>query len=151
MVWRRSILIAAIGLGVLAANGEAAAQVRDATYRGTLVCSNLPFGKGFLRSSIQVVVSGRDIRYSQPVIAARGNTLGEETGSGTLDGDNLKLTGAWRGEGDSYEASYSGALKRRNFMLNGTQTWTHDGKTYTRTCSGAIKRPLAAFLPKRAE
>ena len=148
MIGRGSILIAAVSLWVLAANDAAVAQVRDATYRGTLVCSSLPFMKGSLRTSLNVVIAGGNVRYTQPVLAANAIKLGEETGSGTLEGDQLKLTGGWRGAADSYEASYSGPLKRRSFMLKGTQTWTHDGKTYTRTCSGVIARPLAAFLPK---
>ncbi len=68
-----------------------------------------------------------------------------------VDGDKITLTGGWKGEKASYDASYAGSFVRRSAKLSGTQTWTYDGKSYNRTCSGAVKRPLAAFLPKQKQ
>ena len=133
---------------VLAA--PAHAQVRDADYRGTFVCEKLEFAQDPQRTAIVVKISGNEGQYERPVhIALRGRVAGKETGSAKIDGDKITLTGGWKGEQNSYEASYSGSFVRRSAKISGTQKWVHDGKGYTRTCSGAIKRPLAAFLPKQ--
>ena len=125
----------------------AAAQVRDGPYRGTLICSALPFAKGTARSAIEVTITGNAAQYKRPVLSTEhGSVLGTETGSGAVEGQAIKLSGAWRGEKDSFAASYAGTFVRRSAKLTGTQTWMHEGKSYTRTCSGAIKRPLALFL-----
>jgi hypothetical protein len=150
MTVRRSFTIAVFSAAAcLAATVPATAQVRDATYRGTLICSTLPFLKGHLRAAMTVNIKGNSAEYSQPVVnPEKGTQLGTETGTGTIDGKNIKLTGGWRGSQPSYEASYSGTFVRRAARLTGTQTWTHEGKTYKRTCSGAIKRPFAVFLKR---
>jgi hypothetical protein len=124
----------------------AAAQIRDAVYRGTLVCGKLPFLEAASREAFDVSVTGTSARYAH-VVRDVFETSGE-TGSGTIDGQNILLTGGWRGKRSTYEARYTGTFVRRSVNLKGTQTWTHDGKVYTRTCSGAIKRPFAIFLPR---
>ena len=150
MISGRAKLAAAAAICVLATPEAGFAQVRDATYKGALDCASLPFVKGYLRSAMDVSISGREAKYKRPVLdPEHGTVLGEESGSGAVEGDSLKLSGAWRGPADRYEASYSGPLKGRSFMISGTQTWTHDGKTFTRACSGVIKRPFAVFLKKR--
>jgi hypothetical protein len=142
-----AVLIVAGALSVSAA--PASAQVRDAVYRGTLICSTLPFIKGHLRAAMEVTIKDNKAEYKQPVVnPERGTQLGTETGTGTVEGQNIKLSGAWKGTQPSYEATYSGTFVRRAARLSGTQTWTHEGKTYKRTCSGAIKRPLAVFLKR---
>ena len=40
----------------------AAAQVRDAVYRGTLVCDKLPFSAGKGREAIEVTIEGGELR-----------------------------------------------------------------------------------------
>ena len=71
-----------------------------------------------------------------------------EQGTGTIDGQKIKLQGTWKSGSRQYEAKYSGSFVRRSAKLKGTQTWTDGGKTATRACAGAIKRPLKPFLPR---
>jgi hypothetical protein len=139
------VLSAAMALATLAAQ----AQVRDAPYRGTLVCGVLPFAEDPVRAAIEVNLTANVGSYQRPVHAPTRQTIaGTETGTATVDGKRILLTGGWRGETNSYEAIYSGNFVRRSAKIAGTQIWTHGGKSYMRTCSGAIKRPFAVFLPK---
>jgi len=132
-----------------AASVPAAAQVRDAVYRGTLVCDKLPFFETAVREAIEVTIAGGAVtKYSHIVRLRDRNEATPETGAGKLEGQAISLQGEWAGKNDSYKASYSGTFVRRSAKLTGTQTWTHDGKTVTRHCTGAIKRPLRAFLPR---
>ena len=127
------------------ASMPAFAQIRDAVYRGTLVCAKLPFFEAASREAFDITVTGTSARYAHVVRDVFESS--SETGSGAIDGQNIVLTGGWRGKRDSYEARYTGTFVRRSVNLKGTQTWTHEGKTYSRACSGAIKRPFAIFLP----
>ena len=127
----------------------ARAQLRDAEYRGTLVCEKLPFAADPNRAAIAVTLTGNEGPYERTVhTSGRRQVAGKETGTVKVDGDKISLTGGWKGEKDGYEASYTGTFVRRRAKLTGTQKWTHDGQNFTRNCSGAIERPLAAFLPK---
>jgi hypothetical protein len=142
-----AIAAAVLFLGAAAAAG---AQNRDGVYRGTLVCSALPFAKVQLRTAIEVTVIGTTAKYSQPVmIGDAEKPAGTETGSGSVEGDRLLLSGNWRGEKDGFDATYSGTFVRRSVRLTGSQTWAHDKQAYRRTCSGAIKRPFR-FMQKPA-
>jgi hypothetical protein len=137
--------LAALAVTMLGA--QAQAQVRDAVYRGTMVCDKLPFFETAAREAIEVGISGGDAKYAMVVRLQQGESA-QETGTGKVEGQAISLQGAWSGKSDSYKATYSGTFVRRSAKLTGTQTWTHDGKTITRKCSGAIKRPLRAFLPR---
>lgn len=145
---RVSVCLAAAAAGVMLAM-PAQAQVRDAEYRGTLVCENLPFAVGQNRAAIVVKLTGNEGPYERTVhLSGSRKVVGTETGTAKVDGDKISLTGAWKGEKDGYEASYAGTFVRRRAKLSGTQKWMHDGQSFTRNCSGSIQRPLAAFLPK---
>ena len=140
---------AALAVAMMATMGEpVAAQVLDATYRGTMVCDKLPFSEQ-TREAIEVTISGGAARYHH-VVRLRNATAEAtaEQGSGTIDGQKISLQGSWKGGARQYEANYSGSFVRRSAKLRGTQTWTDGGKTATRTCTGAIKRPLKPFLPR---
>ena len=125
----------------------ATAQVRDAVYRGTLVCPKLPFFEAAAREAIEVTISGGAVRYT--IVVWDRAEISSEKGAGTLDGDKITLQGSWYGSKNSYQASYSGTFVRRSAKLTGTQVWPHEGVTHHRTCMGAIKRPFAIFLPKQ--
>jgi len=145
MVRVRHLVLAAVT--VMAT--PAAAEVLDATYRGTLVCDKLPFTSDKMREAIEVVITGGAARYSH-VVRLRNLAVeaAAEQGTGTIDGQKIDLQGTWKGGGREYAAKYSGSFVRRSARLKGMQTWTDGGKTVTRACAGAIKRPLKPFLPR---
>ena len=145
MVRVRHVVLAAVT--VMAS--PAAAEVLDATYRGTLVCDKLPFTSDKMREAIEVVITGGAARYSH-VVRLRNLAVeaAAEQGTGTIDGQKIDLQGTWKGGGREYAAKYSGSFVRRSARLKGMQTWTDGGKTVTRACAGAIKRPFRPFLPR---
>jgi hypothetical protein len=141
-----------IGLSVAviagAAGATASAEVRDAVYRGTLLCDKLPFSAGKSREAIEVTISGGTITYTHIVRLRDVAEATPEKGAGKLSGDNISLEGSWKGGNRQYEAKYNGTFVRRHADLKGTQTWTDNGKTVTRACAGTIKRPFKVFLPR---
>jgi hypothetical protein len=144
---------AGIAAGILAgavvamAAMPAVAQVRDAVYRGTLVCDKLPFSAGKGREAIEVTIAGGTIRYSHVVRLRDAVEPVAEQGKGSLNGHDIELQGSWKSGNRQYEAKYSGTFVRRHADLKGSQTWTDGGKTLTRACTGTIKRPFRVFLP----
>ena len=137
-----------VGAVLAIASAPAWAQVRDATYRGTIVCDKLPFSAGKSREAIEVTIAGGAVRYAHVVrLRATAEPIREE-GTGTLNGNNISLKGSWKGGNRQFEAKYDGTFVRRHASLKGTQTWTDGSKTSTRNCHGIIKRPLRAFLPR---
>ena len=127
----------------------AAAEVLDATYRGTRVCDRLPFTSDRMREAIEVTITGGAARYSH-VVRLRNLAVeaAAEQGTGTIDGQKIDLQGSWKSGSREYKAKYGGSFVRRSAKLKGTQTWTDGGKTVTRACAGAIKRPFKPFLPR---
>jgi hypothetical protein len=136
-------------VGIAATPAAAQQPVRDAVYRGTLVCDKLPFTKAKMREAIEVTISRGKVRYSHVVRLREQPEAVLEQGTGTLDGQNIGLQGSWSSDARQYTASYGGAFVRRSARLRGTQTWIDGGRTITRNCSGAIKRPFRVFLPRQ--
>jgi hypothetical protein len=141
------LVAAAAAVAAATAGTPASAQVRDAVYRGTMVCDKLPFSAGKSREAIDVTIAAGAVRYTQVVRLHDTSVAAPEQGTGTLSGDAISLQGAWKGGNRQYEAKYSGTFVRRHADLKGTQTWTDGGKTLTRSCTGTIKRPFKVFLP----
>jgi hypothetical protein len=137
-----AVMMAAMGKPV-------AAEVLDATYRGTMVCDKLPFTSNKMREAIEVTIAGGAARYSH-VVRLRNAAVEAtaEQGTGTISGEKIDLQGSWKSGGRGYEAKYSGSFVRRSAKLKGTQTWTDGGKTAIRACAGAIERPFKPFLPR---
>ena len=133
------------GAVIVMAAMPAAAQVRDAVYRGTLICDKLPFSAGKGREAIEVTIAGGTVRYSHVVRLRDAAEPVPEQGKGSLNGQDLELQGSWKSGSRQYEAKYSGAFVRRHADLKGTQTWTDGGKSFTRACTGTIKRPFRVF------
>jgi hypothetical protein len=143
---RHAVLAAAMMASMAS---PAAAEVLDATYRGTMVCDKLPFTSDQMREAIEVTISGGLARYSHVVRLSKVRVEAvAEQGTGTIDGQKINLQGSWKDDNRKYEAKYSGTFVRRSAKLKGTQTWTDGGKTVIRACTGAIKRPLKPFLPR---
>ena len=141
---------AVLAVAMMAAMGKpVAAEVLDATYRGTMVCDKLPSTSQQTREAIEVTISGGAVRYTH-VVRLRNAAVEAtaEQGTGTIDGQKINLQGSWKSGSRQYEAKYNGSFVRRSARLKGTQTWTDGGKSATRSCAGAIKRPLKPFLPR---
>jgi hypothetical protein len=147
MAWARHAVLAAAMMTAMAT--PVAAEVLDATYRGTMVCDKLPFTSDKMREAIEVTITAGAARYSH-VVRLRNAAVEAtaEQGTGKIDGQNIDLQGTWKSGSREYQAKYSGSFVRRSARLKGTQSWTDGGKTITRACAGAIKRPLKPFLPR---
>ena len=142
----RAFGVLAVALSL--AGTPASAQVRDAVYRGTMVCDKMPFTVGNGREAIEVTIAAGTVRYTHAVRVHGAAAPGREAGTGALSGNDISLQGSWKSGNRQYEAKYSGTFVRRHASLKGAQIWNDGGKTITRTCSGSIKRPLKAFLPR---
>ena len=147
MMLRMVVLVGAFS--AIIGTPAVAQPVRDAVYRGTLICDKLPFTTVKMREAIDVTINRGTVRYSHVVRLREQPEPVMEQGTGKLEGQNISLQGSWDGGAREYKASYSGTFVRRSARLRGTQTWTDGGKTITRACSGAIKRPLRVFLPRQ--
>jgi hypothetical protein len=146
---RTRLKISALAAVIIAmTNMPGSAQVREAVYRGTMVCEKLPFTVGNGREAIEVTVSASSVRYKHAVRLHGTAAPTAEQGNGALNGDTISLQGSWTGGNRRYDAKYSGTFVRRHAHLTGTQTWKDGGKTITRACSGSIKRPFRVFLPR---
>ena len=147
MAWARHAVLAAAM--ITAMGTPVAAEVLDATYRGTMVCDKLPFTSDKMREAIEVTITGNVARYTH-VVRLRNAAVeaAAEQGTGKIDGQKIDLQGTWKSGSREYTAKYSGSFVRRSARLKGTQSWTDGGKTITRACAGAIKRPLKPFLPR---
>lgn len=129
--------------------GQAAAEVLDAVYRGTMVCDKLPITQTRMREAIKVTIVDGKVSYSHVVRLYDSAEITAEQGTGTLNGQDIALQGAWDGGNRRYKASYSGTFVRRSARLRGTQVWAVEGKDVIRACSGVVKRPFKVFLPRR--
>jgi hypothetical protein len=87
---------AVLAAAMMAAMGKpVAAEVLDATYRGTMVCDKLPFTSQQTREAIEVTISGGAVRYNH-VVRLRNAAVEAtaEQGTGTIDGQKINLQGA---------------------------------------------------------
>lgn len=140
----------AIAAGVAIVAMPATAQVRDAVYRGTMVCDKLPITGAKMREAIDVTITGSSVRYTHVVRLREAPEPVAEQGTGKLTGQDIALDGSWKSGEKAYRASYRGTFVRRSARLTGSQSWTDGARTYTRACTGVIKRPFRVFLPREA-
>ena len=67
---------AVLAAAMMAAMGKpVAAEVLDATYRGTMVCDKLPFTSQQTREAIEVTISGGAVRYNHVVRLRNGKQI----------------------------------------------------------------------------
>src|SRR6186997_55412 len=112
------------GAAIVMAAMPAAAQVRDAVYRGTLICDKLPFSAGKGREAIEVTITGGTAQYSHVVRLRDTAEPVPDKGKGSITGQDIELQGSWKSGKRQYEAKYSGAFVRRHGDFKGTQTST---------------------------
>ena len=86
MVRSGNLIGVVIGAAIAVVATSATAQVRDAVYRGTLVCDKLPFSAGKGREAIEVTISGSSVQYTHVVRLRDAAEPVKERGSGTLSG-----------------------------------------------------------------
>jgi hypothetical protein len=120
-------VVAAAGIAIAAT--PASAQVRDAVYRGTMVCDKLPFSAGKIREAIEVTIGAGAVPYTHVVRLAHAAEATPEKGTGTLSGQNVTLQGSWQGGNRKYEADYSRSFVRRHAFIKVKQAWSNGGKT----------------------
>jgi hypothetical protein len=136
-------------LGVFAAamvafvSAPASAQVRDAVYRGTLICDKLPFIEHKMREAISVTISRGAVRYSHVVRLRETAEPVAEEGTGTLNGQNLSLQGSWNGGNRQYRTMR--CLRRRSAKLKARKPI--DGG---RTINSLFRAPRPPAAPCRA-
>ena len=144
----RTGFIGLLAVAIAIAGTPASAQVRDAVYRGTMVCDKLPFTVGKSREAIEVTIAGGAVRYIALCDCAALLDRRVKRAAGALSGNTISLQGSWKSGNRQYEAKYGGTFVRRHANLKGTQTWSDGGKTINRDCSGTIKRPLRILAPR---
>ena len=108
----RTIAALAVWAGAAMPGPAFAQAAAEGTYPGTISCDPGPNARGAIRGQITVEISGRRARYTAP---SEGSP---ESGSGSMTGRQLVLTGQGRG----YEARYVGEVGGQGGMLTGTRT-----------------------------
>jgi hypothetical protein len=68
--------------------------------------------------------------------------VGTQSGSGSLSGNTLTLTGSFSNPSAGYscQSQYSGTLADSGGSLRGNQAWDAKGKRYDRSCSVSLRR-----------
>src|SRR5262245_59903782 len=123
------------------ASVPASAQVRDAVYRGTMVCDKLPFSAGKSREAIEDTIVGGSVRYSRVVRLRSTAEPTREEGSGTRNGDNISLKGSWKGGNRQFEAKYDGTFVEHR---PGTTATKPQAVPVTASSSGRCGRSCSA-------
>lgn len=108
----RRIAALALWAGVVMPGMASAQAAAEGTYPGTISCDPGPNARGAIRGQITVEISGGRAHYTAP---GEGSP---ESGSGSMSGRQLVLTGQGRG----YEARYIGEVGGQGGMLTGTRT-----------------------------
>lgn len=122
----------------------------EGRYPALLSCDALPFTAGPLRDPFMLEISSGKAAYSRrlPAADAPDAAGGTETGTGTLAGGRLSLTGKGVGKGSgvgdgngraaSFESRYLGEVSGMGGLLTGIQSWTYRGRSYERRCQISV-------------
>ena len=112
VIMLKTIVVLAVWAGVVMPGTASAQAAAEGTYPGIISCDPGPNARGAMRGQITVEISGRQARYAVPGDGS------PESGSGSMTGRQLVLTGQGRG----YEARYVGEVGGQGGMLTGTRT-----------------------------
>jgi hypothetical protein len=130
--------VATTMLGLSAVPSQPArAQGVDGLYVGELRCTGVGQATIPLRTQIRLTVSGTTVRYEREVHMPNSSQSSgvKETGTGTVAGSSISMTGGARTATYSYEATYSGTIAGTRLTMQGTQKWYVKQGTENRGCT----------------
>ena len=113
----------------------------DGAYRGSYVCEKTQATQNILRVPIDVLVTGKDVRFGRPLFNLRGTRVtGTELASGTVDdGGKLHMASDYVVLGFAVHGDYEGTIGAHGGTFTGTQSWQWpDGRRGSRTCVAAL-------------
>jgi len=113
-------------------------------WRGQIQCVAMPgLTTKPLVGNFEMTTNGTRLTYSRPVHIADSASLSgaEESGTGILTGNAIKLQGAASGKEYSYTASYQGRIGNGYADLAGEQVWTTSKSAQFHRACHIILRP----------
>jgi ribosomal protein L27 len=113
------------------------------TYRGVLVCTEVPGSPPTMGMRMTVHVTGKTADYNHETLDASQASMGiVEVGGGPVSGGNILLRGAVTLPGLSVKAGYDGTAQDDTLRLRGVQSWTHymSGLSFNWPCNGSLQR-----------
>ena len=130
------------GLLALALATPASAQVTDGLYVGELRCTAVGDATIPLRTQIRVTVTGTTVRYNRDVHMANSSQSSgvKETGTGSVAGSTISVTGGAKGAAYSFESSYRGTIDAAGIAMTGGQKWYVNRGIQERSCTIAARR-----------
>jgi hypothetical protein len=120
---------------------SARAESLDGAYRGSYVCEKTQATQNILRVPIDVVVTGKDVRFGRPLFNLRGTRVtGTELASGAVDeAGKLHMASDYVVLGFAVHGDYEGTIGAHGGTFTGTQSWQWpDGRRGSRTCVAAL-------------
>ena len=145
-----STLTLAIAVTAVLLATPARAESIDGAYRGSYVCEKTQATPNILRVPIDVLVTGRDVRFGRPLFNLRGTRVtGTELAAGTIDdAGKLHLASDYVVLGFAVHGDYEGTIGAHGGTLTGTQSWRWpDGRHGSRTCVAALVPAPRATQP----
>ena len=136
-------IVAFVTVGGATAITPGAAQALDGVYAGTLSCEILGGQtRRQLATDIQITIAGTGVSYEREILNPDGGgTTGiKERGTGGVTGNSLSMAAAGRGNGWSYEASYSGTITGGAITMRGLQKWHVNRGNQDRSCTINARR-----------
>jgi hypothetical protein len=124
------------------ATSPAAAQALDGVYAGSLGCETLVGQtRRQLASDIRITIAGTAVSYEREILNPDGGGTGiKERGTGDVKGNSLSMAATGRGNGWSYEASYSGTIAGGTIAMRGVQKWRVNQGNQDRSCTINARR-----------
>ena len=141
-------LTIAVAASLLAAPTRA--EPPDGAYRGSYVCEKTQATRNILRVPIDLLVTGKEIRFGRPLFDLRGTRVtGTELASGTVDdAGKLHMASDYVVLGFAVHGDYEGTIGAHGGTFTGTQSWQWpDGRRGGRTCVAALVPAPRATRP----
>jgi hypothetical protein len=126
---------------IAAPAAQSTAPTVEGSYKGVLVCARFPEQREVLRVPLDLIVTGKSVKFSRPIENGR-SVVGSEMGDGTIDGDTVQLSSSGTSLGAHFDGKYSVVITTNGGTLTGVQSWAMSGITRTRPCTGAFVKSL---------